>query len=97
MSLTGRPGSGQPRQTSRREDRHIVRKARIQPTASSAAIQAQVSPSIGAPMSSRTIKMSLAEGHLGSRRPLRGLPLTPSHQRLRLKWCCTRGNCTAAE
>ncbi|GFW69671.1 transposable element Tcb2 transposase [Trichonephila clavipes] len=35
------PDSGRPRQTSHREDHHIVRNARVQPTASSAAIQAQ--------------------------------------------------------
>ncbi|PRD29393.1 UNVERIFIED_CONTAM: hypothetical protein NCL1_29538 [Trichonephila clavipes] len=29
MSFTRRPGSGRPRQTSRREDRHIVRNARV--------------------------------------------------------------------
>ncbi|GFX48406.1 uncharacterized protein TNCV_4614021 [Trichonephila clavipes] len=38
MSFTRRPGSGRPRQTSRREDRHILRNARVQPTASPAAI-----------------------------------------------------------
>ncbi|GFU24145.1 transposable element Tcb2 transposase [Trichonephila clavipes] len=32
MSFTRRPGSGCPRQTSRREDLHIVRNARLQPT-----------------------------------------------------------------
>ncbi|GFX31676.1 transposable element Tcb2 transposase [Trichonephila clavipes] len=36
MSFTRRPGSGRPRQTSRREDRHILRNARVQPTTSSA-------------------------------------------------------------
>ncbi|GFX61366.1 HTH_Tnp_Tc3_2 domain-containing protein [Trichonephila clavipes] len=66
-----------PRQTSRQEDRHIVRNAHVQPTASSAAIQAQVVPSLGAPVSSRTIRRHLAEGHLGSRCPLRVLFLTP--------------------
>ncbi|GFW93250.1 transposable element Tcb2 transposase [Trichonephila clavipes] len=71
MSFTRRPGSGLPRQTSRRENRHIERNARVQPTASSAAIQAQ--------------------------RPLHVLPLTPTHRRLRLEWCRTRGNWTAAE
>ncbi|GFV25017.1 transposable element Tcb1 transposase [Trichonephila clavipes] len=34
MSFTRRPGSGRPRQTSRREDRHVERNARVQPTAS---------------------------------------------------------------
>ncbi|GFW79389.1 uncharacterized protein TNCV_2477961 [Trichonephila clavipes] len=37
MSFTRRPGSERPRQTSRREDHHIIRNARVQPTASSAA------------------------------------------------------------
>ncbi|GFX89331.1 HTH_Tnp_Tc3_2 domain-containing protein [Trichonephila clavipes] len=71
-----RPGSGRPRQTSRREYRPIVRNARVQKTASSAAFQAQVSPSLGAPVSSRTLRRRLAEGHLGSRRPLRARFLT---------------------
>ncbi|GFW85485.1 transposable element Tcb2 transposase [Trichonephila clavipes] len=39
------------------------------------------------PVSSRTIRRLLAEGHLVSRRPLRVLPLTPTYQRLRLEWC----------
>ncbi|GFU78911.1 HTH_Tnp_Tc3_2 domain-containing protein [Trichonephila clavipes] len=79
MSFTRRPGSGHPRQTSRREDRHIVRNARVQPTASSAAIQAQVAPSLGAPVASRTIRRSLAEGHLGTRRPICVLPALHAH------------------
>ncbi|GFU01863.1 transposable element Tcb2 transposase [Trichonephila clavipes] len=36
MSFTRRPGSGRPRQSNRREDRHIVRNARVQPTARAA-------------------------------------------------------------
>ncbi|GFU08935.1 retrovirus-related Pol polyprotein from transposon TNT 1-94 [Trichonephila clavipes] len=51
----------------------------------------------GAPVSSRTIRRCLSEGHLGSWRPLRVLPLTPTHRRLRLEWCRARGNWTAAE
>ncbi|GFT86163.1 HTH_Tnp_Tc3_2 domain-containing protein [Trichonephila clavipes] len=46
--------------TSLREDRHIVRNACAQPTSSSAAIQAQVTPSLGAPVSFRTIRRRLA-------------------------------------
>ncbi|GFT24374.1 HTH_Tnp_Tc3_2 domain-containing protein [Trichonephila clavipes] len=38
MSFTRRPGSVCPRQTSRRENRHIVRNARVLPTASMAAL-----------------------------------------------------------
>ncbi|GFU38301.1 transposable element Tcb2 transposase [Trichonephila clavipes] len=80
-----------------REDRHIVINARVQPTASSAAIQAQVAPSLGAPVSSRTIRRCLAEGHLGSRRPFRVLHLTPTHRYLRLEWCRAQGKWTTAE
>ncbi|GFW77621.1 transposable element Tcb2 transposase [Trichonephila clavipes] len=69
--FTRRLSSGRPRQTSRREHRHIVKNAGAQPTASSAAIQAKVAPLLGAPVSSRTRGRRLAEGHLGSRRPLR--------------------------
>ncbi|GFU58181.1 transposable element Tcb2 transposase [Trichonephila clavipes] len=52
MSFTRRLDSGRPRRINRREDRHIIRNARVQPTASSAAIQAQVAPSREAPVSS---------------------------------------------
>ncbi|GFV86390.1 HTH_Tnp_Tc3_2 domain-containing protein [Trichonephila clavipes] len=64
MSFIRRPGSGCPRQTSRRDDHYIVINARVQPTASSAAIQTQVAPSLGASVSSRTIRRRLAEGHM---------------------------------
>ncbi|GFY23011.1 hypothetical protein TNCV_2182721 [Trichonephila clavipes] len=59
--------------------------ARIQPTASSAIIQEHVAPSLGAPVSSRTIRRRLAEGPSRSRRPIRVLPLTPTHRCLRLE------------
>ncbi|GFW43170.1 transposable element Tcb2 transposase [Trichonephila clavipes] len=81
-----RSGSGCFRLTSHREDRYMVRNARIQPNASSAAVQAQLAPSLGAPVSSRTIRRCLVEEHLGSECPLRMLPLTPTHRRL-LEWC----------
>ncbi|GFU77031.1 uncharacterized protein TNCV_4521871 [Trichonephila clavipes] len=61
MSFTRRLGSGCLRQTSRRKDHHIVRKARVQPTASSAAMQAQVAPSLLSPLSPRTIRRRLSE------------------------------------
>ncbi|GFX76028.1 transposable element Tcb2 transposase [Trichonephila clavipes] len=69
MSFKRRPGSGRSQQTSRRKDHHILRNAHVQPTVSSAAIQAQVVPSLGAPVSFRTIRRRLTEGHSGSRRP----------------------------
>ncbi|GFU86426.1 transposable element Tcb1 transposase [Trichonephila clavipes] len=79
------------------EDGHIVRNALVHPTASSTAIQAQVAPSLGNSVSSRTIRRRLAEGHLESRCPLRVLPLTLTHRRLRFEWCCARGTWTAEE
>ncbi|GFS51543.1 transposable element Tcb2 transposase [Trichonephila clavipes] len=89
--------TGDPQQTSCREDCHIVRNARVQPTASSAAIQEQIEPLLGAPVSSRTIRRCLAEGHLVSWRSLRVLPLTLTNRHLRLEWCRARGNWIAAE
>ncbi|GFV15917.1 transposable element Tcb2 transposase [Trichonephila clavipes] len=85
------------RQTSHPENRQIVRNARVQPTASSAAIQAQVALSLGVYVSSRNIRRRLAEGHLGLRRRLRMLPLTPTHRCLHLERCRARVNWTAAE
>ncbi|GFY29220.1 transposable element Tcb2 transposase [Trichonephila clavipes] len=85
MSFTRRQGSGRSRQTSRREDRRIVRNARVQPTASLAAIQTQVAPSLEASVSSQTIRRRPGEEHLGSWCPLRVLTLTPTHRRLRLE------------
>ncbi|GFX61548.1 HTH_Tnp_Tc3_2 domain-containing protein [Trichonephila clavipes] len=73
MSFKPRSGSGRHRQTSHREDRHMVRNARAHPTASSAAVHAHVVPSLGSPLSSRTIRKRLAEEHLGSWHPLRVL------------------------
>ncbi|GFY10506.1 transposable element Tcb2 transposase [Trichonephila clavipes] len=61
MSFTRRPDSGRPRQNSRREDNNIVRKAHVHPTAPSAAIQAQVAPSLAAPVCSRIIRKCLFE------------------------------------
>ncbi|GFU99012.1 transposable element Tcb2 transposase [Trichonephila clavipes] len=85
------------RENRRSQSLEVLVEDIIYPNASSAALQAQVAPSLGAHVSSRTIRSHLAEGHLGSRYPLRVLPLTPTHQRVRLKWCHARGNWTAAE
>ncbi|GFU03134.1 transposable element Tcb2 transposase [Trichonephila clavipes] len=52
MSFIRRSGSGRPRQINRQEDHHNIRNAHVQPTVSSAAIQTQVAPSLGAPVSS---------------------------------------------
>ncbi|GFS88107.1 transposable element Tcb2 transposase [Trichonephila clavipes] len=71
------------------EDCHIA--------AASTPIQAKVTPSSGAPVSSPIIQRRLAEGHLGSGHPLHVLPLTPTHRDLCLEWCHARRNWTAAK
>ncbi|GFY19998.1 HTH_Tnp_Tc3_2 domain-containing protein [Trichonephila clavipes] len=88
---------GGPRQTIRRKDRRVVRNARLQPTALSSTIKAQIAPSLGTPKSSGNIRRRLAERHLGSPHTLHVLPMTPTHRRLRLEWCHARGNWTVAE
>ncbi|GFV67236.1 HTH_Tnp_Tc3_2 domain-containing protein [Trichonephila clavipes] len=62
MSFTRRPGSGQPRQTSRQEDRHIVRISRT------ANCFISRHPGTGStfnkvPLSSRTVRMTMSEGY----------------------------------
>ncbi|GFT33061.1 transposable element Tcb2 transposase [Trichonephila clavipes] len=73
------------------------KKCRRTPTASSATIQAQAASSLGVSVSYGTIRRCLAERHLGLRRLLRVLPLTPTHRRLHLEWCRARGTWTAEE
>ncbi|GFX66397.1 transposable element Tcb2 transposase [Trichonephila clavipes] len=55
------------------------------------------STSLGVPVCSQTIRMSLAEGHLGSRRSLRVLSYMPIPRCLHLECCRTRGKWTAGE
>ncbi|GFV38603.1 transposable element Tcb2 transposase [Trichonephila clavipes] len=88
MTFTRRLGSGRPRQISRREDRHIVRNARVQPTASSAALQAQITPSF---------TLCLLESYEGAW--LKDIWDRDTHyvccpRRIRLEWCRARGNWT---
>ncbi|GFY24433.1 transposable element Tcb2 transposase [Trichonephila clavipes] len=59
-------------------------------------LKAYVSDNVSQPYTCFKISC-LAEGHIGSWRPLRVLPLTPTHRRLHLEWCRTPGNWTAAE
>ncbi|GFX98078.1 transposable element Tcb2 transposase [Trichonephila clavipes] len=96
MLFTRRPSARHSRQTSRREDRYIVRNARVQPTASSAADQAHLALSLEAPVSSRTVRRCLVDGHFRSGLSLRVLPLTTTLLRLCFELCLRRGNWTAA-
>ncbi|GFV38700.1 HTH_Tnp_Tc3_2 domain-containing protein [Trichonephila clavipes] len=92
-----RAGSGRPRQTSRREDRHIVRNTRVQPTASSAAIQTQVVPLPGdlCVFSNHTKTPFEITVGITATITCAAFDTPPGH--LRLEWCHARGNWTAAE
>ncbi|PRD31169.1 UNVERIFIED_CONTAM: Transposable element Tcb2 transposase [Trichonephila clavipes] len=92
MSFTRRPGSGRPRQTSHLEDRHIVRSACVQPTTSSATIQAQVALSLGPLCLFEPYEDTWLKDIWN-----RGANYTPTHRRLRLELSRARGNWTAAD
>ncbi|GFU70992.1 HTH_Tnp_Tc3_2 domain-containing protein [Trichonephila clavipes] len=65
-------GSGATRNTTRREDRRIVRQALVDPTVTRSTIRADV----GIVIVPQTISRRLAEANLQSQRPFRALPLT---------------------
>ncbi|GFV60207.1 hypothetical protein TNCV_1924491 [Trichonephila clavipes] len=77
--MPGKPNS--------REDRHIIRHARIVPTVALSAIHTQTSLSLQASESVCSIARRLAEKQLLAQRPLRVLPLSSTHSHLRLRWC----------
>ncbi|GFS67846.1 hypothetical protein TNCV_2295111 [Trichonephila clavipes] len=55
-----------------------------------AIIHTQAASSLRASVSVRIIARYLAEGQLQFRRPLRVVPLTSAHGRIRLEWCRAR-------
>ncbi|GFW96218.1 transposable element Tcb1 transposase [Trichonephila clavipes] len=57
----------------------------------------QAQDTLDSPVIQKTTTSCLAEEPFGSWRPLRVLPLTPTHRRHSLEWCRARGNWTAAE
>ncbi|GFV33222.1 hypothetical protein TNCV_4635111 [Trichonephila clavipes] len=66
-----------------RENRHIIRHARVEPTSLMTAVLTQAASSLQAPVSSRTISSCMVEGHLISWWcPLRLLPMISNHRRL---------------
>ncbi|GFW01986.1 uncharacterized protein TNCV_1148661 [Trichonephila clavipes] len=79
-------GSGATRNTTRREDRRIVRQALVDPTVTRSTIRADVDVDIVP----QTISRQLAEANLKSTHPFRALPLTPEYRQLRLQRCQDR-------
>ncbi|MBJ5505542.1 hypothetical protein JGG47_23530 [Salmonella enterica subsp. enterica serovar Derby] len=85
-SLHRREGSGRPRATTARKDRAIILAAVTSPDTSQTTIRRLT----GTPMTTQRIHRRLRERNIRSRRPLRRLPLDPTHRRQRLQWCRER-------
>ncbi|GFW14993.1 transposable element Tc1 transposase [Trichonephila clavipes] len=79
-------GSGVTSNTTRRDDRRIMRQALVDPTVTRSTMRADV----GVAIVPQTLSRHLAEAYLKSKRPFRALPLIPEHRQLRLQWCQTR-------
>ncbi|GFU82948.1 transposable element Tc1 transposase [Trichonephila clavipes] len=79
-------GSGTTKNTTRREDRRIVRQELVDPTVTRSTIR----PDVGVAIVPQTISRHLAETNLKFKCPFRALPLTPEHRQLRLQWCQAR-------
>ncbi|GFU61404.1 hypothetical protein TNCV_4537891 [Trichonephila clavipes] len=97
MSFTRRPG------LSNAFDRPFLEKTATlyemhayRPAASSAAIQAQVEPSLGPLCFSKPYERLAAKDIWDRGSPLRVMPLTPAQRCLRFEWCRARGNWTVA-
>jgi hypothetical protein len=89
-STTRRTGTGPPRRTTAREDRHIVQMAVADRRATAAQIRATVTDRV----TSRTIVNRLLDAGLHSRASLRCIPLTRFHCQQRQAWCTARRNWT---
>ena len=77
-------GTGPCNVTTARVDRHLVRMAVTDRTASSTVLSRRWSTATGLDLSASTVSSSLLRAGLVSRMPLRRLPLSRDHQRLRL-------------
>ncbi|GBM98632.1 hypothetical protein AVEN_236796-1 [Araneus ventricosus] len=77
----------------RRRGERIVRQALVDPTVTRSSILSDV----GVPVVPQTISKRLAEANLQSKCPVRILPLTPKHRRLRLQWCHARATWNATD
>lgn len=83
-------GSGPRNVTSARDDRHLVRMALTDRTASSRQLAAQWSTATGVSLCASSIRRRLLQRGLRARVPLYRIPLTQNHRRLRLQWANVR-------
>lgn len=85
-SVLERPRLGGRRKTTPAQDRFITVSARRNPTSTCRMLRNTLQNADGVQVSIETIRRRLREVNLGSRRPLRGVPLTRDHKRQRLEW-----------
>ncbi|GFX37294.1 transposable element Tcb1 transposase [Trichonephila clavipes] len=85
-----------PQFSTSREDRQIVRMAVTDRSITSRTVAQQIKSVTHHSVSVRTIRRRLQQNNLPARRPLRGLPLTQNHRRLR-RQCCNERRMWAAE
>ncbi|GBL74630.1 hypothetical protein AVEN_163776-1 [Araneus ventricosus] len=78
-----RPGSGQPRGITERENRRVRRMVVAHRTVSVAEIRAAVNTTV----IQKTATYRLLQGQLRTRHPVACTPLTANHCRLRREWC----------
>ena len=80
-----RAGTGPRNVTTARDGRHFVRMAVMDRTASSTILTGCWSTASGLDLSASTVRRRLLRAELVARMPLRRLPLSRDHQRLRLQ------------
>ncbi|KAJ8884371.1 hypothetical protein PR048_016228 [Dryococelus australis] len=85
-----RAGTGPRNVTTTRDDRHLVRMAVVDRTASSTVLARHWSTATGVDLSASTVRRRLLRAGLIARMPLRRLPLSRNHKRLRLQWARER-------
>ncbi|GFS92747.1 HTH_Tnp_Tc3_2 domain-containing protein [Trichonephila clavipes] len=79
--------SGRPRGTTPAEDRYIVLQARRNRRQTAGEIARHMTQATGRPISRFTVARRLHGGGPFARRPVRCVPLTPTHRRRRSLWC----------
>ncbi|GFT68366.1 transposable element Tcb1 transposase [Trichonephila clavipes] len=75
-----------PQGTTSREDRQIVCMTVTDRSVTSQTVAQHIESVTHHSMFARTIRRRLQQSGLSARRPLRGLPLTQNHRRLRRQW-----------
>ncbi|PRD33858.1 UNVERIFIED_CONTAM: Transposable element Tcb2 transposase [Trichonephila clavipes] len=86
QETTRKTGTGRRKVTSARDDRHLLRMAVNDRTASSRQLAARWSTATGVLMSASSIRRRLLHRGLRARMPLYRISLTANHRRLRLQW-----------